>query len=101
MRRRITVKSLQCYTSLIQHIIQATQLFYLVTSPRDQCQRVRCVNSSVSDPDWNQIQSGQWIRIRIQEGKNDPQKQNKVILKFHVSQASSPVAWTSWRPRDE
>ena len=26
------------------------------------------------DPDWIRIQSGQWIRIRIQEGKNDPQK---------------------------
>ncbi len=26
------------------------------------------------DPDWIQIQLGQWIRIRIQEGKNDPQK---------------------------
>ncbi len=26
------------------------------------------------DPDWIRIQSGQWIRIRIQEGENDPQK---------------------------
>ena len=26
------------------------------------------------DPDWIRIQSGQWIGIRIQEGKNDPQK---------------------------
>ncbi len=26
------------------------------------------------DPDWIRIQSGLWIRIRIQEGKNDPQK---------------------------
>jgi hypothetical protein len=28
------------------------------------------------DPDWIRIQSGQWIRIRIRihEGKNDPQK---------------------------
>ncbi len=26
------------------------------------------------DPDWIRIQSGQWIRIRIEEGKNDPQK---------------------------
>ncbi len=25
-------------------------------------------------PDWIRIQSGQWIRIRIQEGKNAPQK---------------------------
>ncbi len=30
------------------------------------------VSNSVSDPDWIQIQSGQWIRI--QEDKNDPQK---------------------------
>ncbi len=30
------------------------------------------INTSVSDPD--QTQSGQWIRIPIQEGKNDPQK---------------------------
>ncbi len=28
----------------------------------------------VPDPDWIRIQSGQWIRIRIQEGKNYPQK---------------------------
>jgi hypothetical protein len=28
----------------------------------------------VADPDWIRIQSGQWIRIRIQEGKNDAQK---------------------------
>jgi hypothetical protein len=28
----------------------------------------------VADPDWIRIQSGQWVRIRIQEGKNDPQK---------------------------
>ncbi len=30
----------------------------------------------VSDPDpyWIRIQSDHWIRIRIQEGKNDPQK---------------------------
>jgi hypothetical protein len=30
----------------------------------------------VADPDpyWIRIQSGQWNRIRIQEGKNDPQK---------------------------
>jgi hypothetical protein len=26
------------------------------------------------DPNWSRIQSGQWIRIRIQEAKNDPQK---------------------------
>jgi hypothetical protein len=37
---------------------------------RIQC----CVSASVSDPEWIQIQSSQWIRIRIQEGKNDPQK---------------------------
>ena len=34
----------------------------------------RSFSDSVSDPDWIRIQSGQWIRIRIQEGKNDPQK---------------------------
>jgi hypothetical protein len=34
------------------------------------------VPSSVtySYPYWIRIKSGQWIRIRIQEGKNDPQK---------------------------
>jgi hypothetical protein len=34
------------------------------------------VGSSVvdPDPDWIRIQVGPWIRIRIQEGKNDPQK---------------------------
>jgi hypothetical protein len=26
------------------------------------------------DPDWIRIQSGLWNRIRIQEGKSDPQK---------------------------
>ncbi len=26
------------------------------------------------DPDWIRIQSDHWIRIRIQEGKNEPQK---------------------------
>jgi hypothetical protein len=31
-------------------------------------------NSRVVDQNWILIQSGQWIRIRIQEGKNDPQK---------------------------
>ncbi len=30
--------------------------------------------NSVPDPDWIRIQLDQWIRIRIQEGKNDPQK---------------------------
>ncbi len=30
------------------------------------------------DPSWIWIQSGQWIRIRIQEDKKDPQKQNKI-----------------------
>jgi hypothetical protein len=32
----------------------------------------------VSDPDpyWILIQSGQWIRIRIEEGKNEQQKRN-------------------------
>jgi hypothetical protein len=32
--------------------------------------------ASVSDPDpdWTRIQTGQWISIRIQEGKNDPRK---------------------------
>jgi hypothetical protein len=34
---------------------------------------VTCIKSSVSDPD-----SGQWIRIRIQEGKNDPQSRKKL-----------------------
>jgi hypothetical protein len=35
--------------------------------------------TSVSDPDpdWIRIQSGQWIWIRIQEGKNDPTKIEK------------------------
>jgi hypothetical protein len=28
----------------------------------------------VADLDWIRIQWGPWIRIRIQEGKNDPQK---------------------------
>ncbi len=35
------------------------------------------------DPDWIRFQSGQWIRIRIQEGKNDPQKWGKNFL-VHV-----------------
>jgi hypothetical protein len=35
--------------------------------------------NSVSDPepDWIRIQSGQWIRIRIQKGKNDPHIKEK------------------------
>jgi hypothetical protein len=32
------------------------------------------LKTRVADPDWIRIQSGQWIRIRIQEGKYDPQK---------------------------
>jgi hypothetical protein len=38
------------------------------------------VATSVSDPDpdWIRIQSCQWIRIRIQEGKKDPQKWKKL-----------------------
>ncbi len=36
-------------------------------------QHLPIVCSSVSDPDWILIQSGQWIRIRILEGKNYPQ----------------------------
>jgi hypothetical protein len=44
---------------------------------------------SVTDPDWIRIQTGQWIgsgfgiRIRIQEGKKEPNKKKKV-QKFHV-----------------
>jgi hypothetical protein len=33
------------------------------------------LTASVSDPDRIRIQSGQWIRI--QEGKNDPEKKGK------------------------
>ncbi len=33
--------------------------------------------SVFSDPDWIRIQSGQWIQIRIQEGKNDPKNRKK------------------------
>jgi hypothetical protein len=38
--------------------------------------------SSVSDPnlDWIRIQSGQLIRIRIQQGKNKPQKYKKIEI---------------------
>jgi hypothetical protein len=34
------------------------------------------------DPDWIRIQSDQWIRIRIRihEGKNDPQKEKKFMF---------------------
>ena len=32
------------------------------------------ISVSSPDPDWIRIQSGPCIRIRIQEGKNDPQK---------------------------
>jgi len=40
-----------------------------------QVQEVRVADPDpYPDPDWIRIQSGQWIRIRIQEGKNDPQK---------------------------
>jgi hypothetical protein len=47
---------------------------------------VEVAKSSVSDPDRDLflIQSGQWIRIRIQEGKNDPQKQKKVRNYLHI-----------------
>ncbi len=30
------------------------------------------IDSNVSDPDWIQIQSGQWIRIRILTRNPDP-----------------------------
>ncbi len=55
----------------------------LQTASGCQCLR-SAIEFSVSVPvsDWIPIQSGQWIRIRIrirfQEGKNDPQKQNKI-----------------------
>jgi hypothetical protein len=51
------------------------------------------------DPDWIQIQSGQWIRIRIQEGKN---RKNYEIACFEVPDVlfgrfkASSVAWTSF-----
>jgi hypothetical protein len=32
------------------------------------------------DPDWIRTQSGQWIRIRIQEGKNEPQKYKLFLM---------------------
>ncbi len=38
-------------------------------------QSILCsVVDRVADPDWIRIQPGQWIWIRIQEGKNDPKK---------------------------
>ncbi len=49
------------------------------TKLKMMCQLVSC-SVSVPDPDpvWTGIKSGQWfrilIRIRIQEGRNDPQK---------------------------
>jgi hypothetical protein len=54
-----------------------------------------------SDPDWFRIQSGQWIRI--QEGKNDPQKIGKffemscfeVLEVLFSGLKASSVAWTS------
>ncbi len=36
--------------------------------------RIHRIYQRVSDPDWIRIQSGQWIRIRIHESENDPQK---------------------------
>jgi hypothetical protein len=64
--------------------------------------------SSVSDPerDWVRIQSSQWIRIRIQEGKNY-QKKMKKIEKFHVlkcwmlSEDFCSLGRTLWRPKDK
>jgi hypothetical protein len=48
----------------------------------------RWLAARVADPDtnWIRIQSGRWfrIRIRIQEGKNDPQEWKKKNQKFHV-----------------
>jgi hypothetical protein len=35
---------------------------------------IKLPKSSVADPEWIRIQWGPWIRIRIQEGKNDPKK---------------------------
>jgi hypothetical protein len=32
----------------------------------------------VADSEWIRIQMGPWMRIRIQEGRNDSQKQKKV-----------------------
>jgi hypothetical protein len=44
------------------------------------------LKTRAADPDpyldWIRIQSGQWIRIRIQESKNDPQKHTFFVLKF-------------------
>jgi hypothetical protein len=31
-----------------------------------------------TDPDWTRIEWDPWVRIRIQEGKNNPQKLKKV-----------------------
>ncbi len=60
---------------------------------------------SVSDqnPDRIRIQSGQWIRIRIKEGKIN-HKNRKKVRKFHVMKCwmffrglkASPEAWTSF-----
>jgi hypothetical protein len=52
---------------------------------------VRRVVSRVVDPDRIRIQSGQiGIRIRIQEGKNDPQKKEK-NLKVYVLSVGWPL----------
>ncbi len=69
------------------------------------------ISASVSDPDpnWFRFKSGQWIRIwgiriRIQEGRNDPQKKkNFHVLKCQMSffwglkaSKASSVTWTSF-----
>jgi hypothetical protein len=51
-------------------------------------ERDRIALLRVADPDWIRIQSGQWIRIRIQEGQNDPQKSIKIVW-----MASFAVLW--------
>jgi hypothetical protein len=41
--------------------------------------------SSVLDPDWSRLQSGQWIRIRIKREKSPTKiEKNKEILFFEV-----------------
>jgi hypothetical protein len=53
--------------------VKPDMLDIIATSPNGDGE-YSIIISRVADPDWIRIQSVQWIRIRIQEGKNDPQK---------------------------
>jgi hypothetical protein len=63
---------------LAKDFTEPVEAWFWPPDPKERLLQVADRVSSVVDPDlnpdWIRIQSGQWIHIRIQEGKNNPQK---------------------------